>query len=237
VNVEGTRAVVSAAAAAGVRRVIVASSVKAVGEGGEEPWTEATPPAPSDPYGETKLEGERLAHQLGKTLGVEIVVARFPLVYGPGAPANVRRLLALVDRGVPLPFGLIRNRRSMLYLGNLVEAMRRLLLTTGLGGRTFFVADGVDPSTPALVRLIAAALGRPARLVPVPVFLLRLLGRIGDAVNRVRAFPLTSADVKRLTDSLSVRIDSLRQATGYTPPFTPDAAWRATAAWYREHSQ
>lgn len=232
VNVEGTRAVVTAAAAAGVTRVIVASSVKAVGESSEVPWTEDTPPRPQDPYGRSKLEAEDVALQVGRTAGVEVVILRLPLVYGPDAPANVRRLLGLVARGVPLPFGGIRNRRSMLYLGNLAEAVRRLLSTPGLGGRRFFVSDGVDVSTPELVKLIAAGLGRPVRLLPVTGPALRVAGRLGDLINRVLRVPLTSAEVERLAGSLAVRIDALREATGFTPPFAPDTAWRETAAWY-----
>jgi nucleoside-diphosphate-sugar epimerase len=166
VNVEGTRAVVEAAAAAGVRRVLVASSVKAVGESNRTPWTESTVPAPQDPYGVSKLEAEAAAFAAGSARGVETVVMRFPLVYGPGAPANVRRLVALVSRGLPLPFGGIENQRSMLSTGNLVPAVRALAGTRGLDGEVFFVADGVDLSTPELVRTIAEGLGRPARLFP-----------------------------------------------------------------------
>jgi nucleoside-diphosphate-sugar epimerase len=232
VNVEGTRAVVTAAAAAGVTCVIVASSVKAVGESSDVPWTEDTPPRPQDAYGRSKLEAEDVALQLGRTAGVEVVILRLPLVYGPGAPANVRRLLGLVARGVPLPLGGIRNRRSMLFVGNLAEAIRRLLETAGLGGRRFFVSDGVDVSTPDLVKLMGAGLGLPARLLPVTGPALRVAGRLGDLINRVLPFPLTSAEVERLAGSLAVRIDALREATGFTPPFAPDAAWRETAAWY-----
>lgn len=236
VNVEGTAAVVLAAAAAGVRRVLVASSVKAVGESNDTPWTEATVPVPRDSYGRSKLEAERVALEAGRAAGLEVVILRLPLVYGPGAPANVGRLIGLVRRGIPLPFGRVENRRSMLYLGNLAEAVRSVLRTPALGGRTFFVSDGVDVSTPDLVRMIAAGLGRPARLLPVPVAGLRLAGRVGDFLNRLGSFPLTSAEVERLTGSLAVRIDALRRATGFVPPYPPEVAWRQTAAWYREQS-
>jgi nucleoside-diphosphate-sugar epimerase len=233
VNVTGTEAVVRAAAATGVRRVLVASSVKAVGEASAVPWTESTPPAPTDPYGRSKLVAEQAALRLAASLNVEVVIVRFPLVYGPEAPANVLRLLRLVHRGVPLPLGAVRNRRSMLFLGNLASAVDGLLLAPALGGRTFFVADGVDLSTPDLIRCIAKGLGRPARLVPVPVAALRLAGRLGDFLNRLTRVPLTTADVERLTGSLQVSIEALRSATGYAPPFTPEAGWRATAEWYR----
>ena len=224
VNVDGTKAVVEAAAAAGVRRCLVASSVKAVGDANTTPWTEATTPTPSDPYGVSKLEAERAAFEAGARGGVETVVMRFPLVYGPGAPANVLRLLRLVDRGLPLPLGRIRNRRSMLYTGNLASAVQTLLDAPRVGGEVFFLADGVDLSTPDLVRTIAGALNRPARLWPVPVSVLRL----GGLLTR------RSPEITRLVGSLSVSIDKLQHHTGWRAPFTPARGWGATAAWYRE---
>lgn len=224
VNVDGTKAVVEAAAAAGVQRCLVASSVKAVGDSNTTPWTEVAIPAPTGPYGVSKLEAERTALDGGARVGVEVVVMRFPLVYGPGAPANVLRLLRLVDRGLPLPLGLISNRRSTLYTGNLTSAVRTLLDAPRVGGEVFFLADGVDLSTPDLVRIIARALNRPARLWPVPVSVLRLGGLL---IRR-------SADIGRLVGSLSVSVEKLHHRTGWRPPFTPGHGWSATAAWYRE---
>jgi nucleoside-diphosphate-sugar epimerase len=224
VNVDGTKAVVEAAAAAGVRRCLVASSVKAVGDASTTPWTEVTTPTPRDPYGVSKLETEQAALESGGRGGVETVVMRFPMVYGPGAPANVLRLLRLIDRGFPLPLGRIRNRRSMLYAGNLVSAVRTLLDAPRIGGEVFFLADGVDLSTPDLVRTIARALNRPARLWPVPVSVLRL----GGLLTR------RSAEIARLVGSLSVSVEKLQHRTGWRAPFTPAEGWGATAAWYRE---
>jgi nucleoside-diphosphate-sugar epimerase len=233
VNVEGTRAVMEAAADAGVARVLLASSVKAVGESNQAPWTETTPAAPTDPYGVSKLEAEHAALETGARLGVEAVVMRFPLVYGPGAPANVRRLVALVNRGWPLPFGAIVNRRSMLSMGNLVAAVESLLTTPGIGGEVFFVADGVDLSTPELVRTIAAGLERPARLIPVPPLLLRAMGVAGDGIARLVRFPITSAEIARLSESLTVSIAKLVSRCGFRPPETPADGWRKVAEWYR----
>jgi nucleoside-diphosphate-sugar epimerase len=232
INVGGTEAVVEAAARAGVRRVLLASSLKAVGEGNETPWDETTAPRPADAYGRSKLEAERVALDAGRRLGVEIVVMRFPLVYGPGVPANVRRLLGLVDRGVPLPFGLVRNRRSMLFTGNLAETVR-LLLQAPVDGRVFFLSDGHDLSTPDLIRTIASALGKPARLIAVPQPALVAMGWMGDVVSKLVPFPVTSAEIQRLTGSLAVNIDALRSATGYVPKFTVAEGWKETAAWYR----
>jgi nucleoside-diphosphate-sugar epimerase len=232
VNVEGSRAVVEAAATAGVRRVLVASSVKAVGEKNVAPWTEATPAAPVDPYGRSKLEGEAAALEAGRALGVEVVIMRLPMVYGPGAPANVRRLLALVSRGWPLPLGAISNRRSMLSLGNLIAAIQALIGAPGIGGQVFFVADGIDLSTPDLIRAIAAGMNRPARLLSVPIGLLRAVGRTGDAINRLFPVPVTSAEVERLTGSLTVSTERLQALTGFQPIETPETAWGATARWF-----
>jgi len=224
VNVEGTKAVIEAAARARVRRCLVASSIKAVGNRNTEPWTEETPPAPSDPYGLSKLESERVALDYGARLGVEVVVMRFPLVYGPGAPGNVLRLLRLVDGGLPLPLGGIHNRRSMLFTGNLVSAVRALLDAPDVAGEVFFLADGSDLSTPDLVRTIAQALNRPARLWRLPVRVLRLGGALIGL----------SQEVSRLIDSLSVSLQKLRRATDWHAPFSPTQGWRATASWYRE---
>jgi UDP-glucose 4-epimerase len=233
VNVDGTLAVIEAAGDAGVRRVLIASSVKAVGEANDAPWTEETPPTPGDAYGASKLAAELVALEAGARRGVEVVAMRFPLVYGPGAPANVLRLLRLVDRGLPLPFGAIRNRRSMLSTGNLAAAVRALIGAPGIGGEIFFLADGRDLSTPELVRTIAAALGRPARLVPVPVVLLRAGGAFGSLLARFTGFPITSAEVARLTGSLTVSTAKLAERTGFRSPGTSEEGWAETAAWYR----
>lgn len=234
VNVDGTRATVEAAADAGVRRVLIASSVKAVGEANDAPWTEETAAAPADSYGASKLAAELVALEAGTRRGVQVVVMRFPLVYGPGAPANVLRLLRLVDRGLPLPFGAIRNRRSMLSTANLAAAVRALVRAPGIGGEIFFLADGRDLSTPELVRTIAVALAKPARLVPVPVVLLRAGGALGTLLARFSGFPITSAEVARLTGSLTVSTAKLTARTGFQAPRTPEEGWAETAAWYRE---
>jgi UDP-glucose 4-epimerase len=154
-NVDGTRAVLDAARAAGARTFVFASSVKAVGERSETPWTESVEPRPVDPYGVSKLEGERVV--LGAA-AIRAVVLRLPLVYGPGVRANMLRLFRAVDSGWPLPVGGVKNRRSLLYVGNLVAAIRRALEVDRVRG-TYFLADGEGASTEDLVRAIARALG------------------------------------------------------------------------------
>ena len=233
VNVEGTRAVLEEAVHAGVRRFLFASSVKALGEGGEAVLTDDTPPAPADPYGVSKLEAEAVVRELADAAGVHAPILRFPLVYGPGVGANFLRLLRSVDRGIPLPFGSIRNRRSAVYAGNAAAAVVAALESPAAARETFLVSDGDDHSTPELVRRIARALGRPARLVPIPPVLFAGAGRMGDLLSRVVPVPVTSAMVDRLVGSLAVDPSRFFRLTGFTPPFTVEQGLAATAAWYR----
>jgi nucleoside-diphosphate-sugar epimerase len=218
-NVEGTALLAEEAARAGVGQIVLASTVKAVGEGNSAAWTEETPPAPTDPYGISKLWAERAVREVVERYGGRAALLRFPLVYGPGVKGNMLRLFALVDRRVPLPFGAVENRRSMLYVGNLVAAVRSVVEKRPDGVETFFVTDGCDRSLPALIRLIGAALGKPARLVPVPSRLLRLV--------------LPGAEADRLIGSLTVDGSKLSRTTGYRAPHSVEDGLRATADWYR----
>jgi nucleoside-diphosphate-sugar epimerase len=232
VNVEGTRTLLDATIAAGVRDFVFASSVKVVGEGSDAPWTEETPPAPADAYGVTKLEAERLVRDQAVGHRLHAPVLRLPLVYGPGMRANALRLFNAVARGTPLPLGAVHNRRSLLFVGNLVAAIVTTLQSEG-GSDTFFVSDAEDVSTPELVRAIARALGRPARLVPVPIGLLRAAARAGDRLAGIVPFPLTSAALDRLVGSLAVDSSKLARRTGYRPPYSLSEGLRITAEWYR----
>jgi UDP-glucose 4-epimerase len=220
VNIEGTRAVLDAARAAGVQRFVLASSVKAVAESSESPLTERMPAAPRDAYGTSKLAAEGLV--LGAPATVGATVLRFPLVYGAGVRGNMLRLLRLVDRGVPLPFGAVRNRRSLLFTGNLAAACIAVLQSPATAGETLFVSDGRDLSTPELVRLIAAALGRPARLWSIPPAAFRAAARIAGA-----------GELDRLLGSLAVDSTRLAMLAGFHAPYTVEAGLRETAAWYR----
>jgi nucleoside-diphosphate-sugar epimerase len=218
-NVESTAVLADEAGGAGVRQLVLASTVKTVGEGNSTAWTEDTPAAPADPYGTSKLEAERVVRETAERYGTRAAVLRFPLVYGPGVKGNMLRLFALVDRGVPLPFGSVANRRSMLYVGNLVAAVRVVLESPFDGTEAFFVTDGRDLSLPALIRLIGEALGKPARLLSVPPSLLRLV--------------LPAAEAERLIGSLTVDGSKLSRMTGYRPPHSVEEGLRATADWYR----
>jgi nucleoside-diphosphate-sugar epimerase len=214
VNVAATEGLARAAASAGARRFVYISSVKVHGE-------ETLPgrafhaddePHPLDPYGLSKLEAEHALRRVAAATGMQVVVIRPPLVYGPGVRANFRALMRAVARGIPLPLGAIDNRRSMIALDNLVDFIDRCVEHPAAAGRTLLVSDGIDLSTPAIVRHIAQAMHRPARLLPMPPALLSVLGAL---VGR-------RAAVHRLCSSLQVDIAASRDALGWNPPVRID---------------
>lgn len=237
-NVEGTRVLLEESIAAGVRRFLFVSSVKAMSEGGERVLTEEDIASPVDPYGVSKLEAEQVVRHLCDQAGMHAPIVRLPLVYGPGVRANFLRLLELVDRGVPLPFGLVDNRRSLAFTGNVTAAIMRCLDTPVAARETFLVSDGDDLSTPRLVREIAAVLGKKGRLIPVPPVLFRAAGSIGDLLSKlVPGFPLTSAAVHRLLGSLVIDSSKLGRLTGFVPPYSVTEGLEATAGWYRSRTR
>lgn len=222
VNVDGTRYLAEAAATNGVRRLVFISTVKVCGEERAEPYSETEQPMPQDPYAISKWEAEQALLQVAKQTGLEVAILRPPLVYGPGVGANFLQLMHFVYRGVPLPLGGVKNRRSLIYVLNLVDAIIACASHPSAAGQVYFVSDGEDLSTPELVRYIAAALGRPARLLPVPSTLFHMARRI----------PIGSAVADRLTGSLSVKTDKIRRELSWTPPYTVSQGLAATAAWY-----
>lgn len=224
VNTAGTLALAEAAAAAGVRRLVFVSSAKVHGEGGAagRPFTEADDPAPADPYAVSKWEAEEGLARLAARSGLEVVTIRPPLVYGPDPKGNMLRLLRLVERRVPLPFGAVRNRRSMVGLGNLVSALTTALDHPAAAGGTYLVSDREDISTPDLIRLLASVMGRPARLLPLPPMLLRVLGRIAGR----------SEDLGRLLDSFGVDSSRIGNELGWVPPQTVEEGIAAMVRSY-----
>ena len=223
-NVDLALEVYEAARAAGVGRFVLMSSVKAVGEGSADPsdcYDETSPCRPVDPYGETKLEAERALRAASKDGGPELVILRPPVVYGPGVKGNILRLLDVIAKGRPLPFGAVRNARSIVALENLSDAIVHLLEQPVLRHDTFFVADGAPVSTPDLIREIAGLLGRPARLLPVPPSVLRAAAAMAGR----------KVDADRLLMSLVVDDKRLR-ATGWVPPTHREGALRALVDWY-----
>ncbi|MFO0678090.1 MAG: NAD-dependent epimerase/dehydratase family protein [Polyangiaceae bacterium] len=231
VNVRGTIHLAREAAKAGVKRFVHVSSVKAAGEssttsadGSPVPLTEATGTRPEDPYGLSKYEAEIALRDLSGTTGLEVCILRPPLVYGAGVRANFLSLLRLAASGVPLPIASIDNRRSMVFVKNLADAIAVATTSPAAPGKTFFVADEPPVSTATLVRSMREALRIPARLVPVPPRALRTVG----------AFLGKGAALDRLTGSLVVDTTAIRRELGWVPPFTMSDGLRETVAWFVE---
>lgn len=219
-NTEVTLNLARQAAQAGAKRFVFISSIKVNGEGSDEPYRETDVPAPEDAYAISKWEAEQGLQQIAQETGMEVVILRPPLVYGPGVKANFLRLLRTVERGWPLPLGAIRNRRSLLYLGNFVDAIRLCVEHPAAGGQTFLLDDGEAVSTPELIRAVARAMGRSARLLAVPGGVLELAGTLLGK----------RAAVARLTGSLFVDGSSIRTRLGWTPPYSLEAGLAATVA-------
>jgi nucleoside-diphosphate-sugar epimerase len=231
VNVDGTAVLLEEARAARASGFVFASSVKAMGEFNHEPLTEATTPAPVDPYGISKLEAEKLvAAASGDSL--RSAVFRFPLMYGPRMTANMLRLFRAVDRGFPLPFGSVKNRRSFLYVENALFAMDRILESQPASHAVYLISDGEDVSTPRLVREIAWAIGKGPRLWDVPEGVLRALGWAGDALGRFLPVPITSSVMQTLTESLFVDSTFVWRQLESRPPVSFKDGLLATAHWF-----
>jgi nucleoside-diphosphate-sugar epimerase len=227
VNVSGTRALACAAAAQGVRRMVFVSTVKVNGESTpRRPYIEEDPPAPQDPYGVSKWEAEEALRSVAAKTGLEIVIVRPPLVYGPGVRANFLRLMSLVARGIPLPLPDTKNRRSLIGVGNLADFLLHCVSHPEAVNQTFLVSDGEDVSTRELVARLSLALGRSARFLPVPVFAVRLAAQLTGK----------NAAIDRLFGSLAVNSDKARQRLGWKPPLTLDGGLAATARWYLDSS-
>ena len=220
VNALGTVRLAEQAAAAGVKRLVFLSSIKVNGEGSPDPYRETDPPAPCDPYAISKWEAEQGLHDIAARTGLEVVILRPPLVYGPGVKANFRRLMDAVRKGIPLPFGSIDNRRSMLYLENLVDAIRVCIEHPAAANKTYLISDGKDVSTPDLVRRLARAMNRPARLLPVSPALLTAAATLLGKRDQVA----------RLLGSLTLDSSAIRRDLGWTPPYTLDDGLRMTVS-------
>ena len=227
VNVAGTENLARQAAAGGVRRLVFISTVKVHGEERDVSYSEENDLSPKDPYGVSKLEAETVLHRVAEETGLEVVIIRPPLVYGPGVKANFLRLLGVVERGIPLPFASINNRRSMVYLGNLVEAISICATHPKAAGQVFLVSDCDDVSTAELIRRIAIALGREPRLMHFPPNLIRLAGRLLGKTNAV----------DRLLGSLTIDSSKIKRELGWQPPYTMIEGITKTAEWYNDRQR
>jgi nucleoside-diphosphate-sugar epimerase len=222
INVAGTKRLAQIAHSKNVRRFVYVSSIKVNGEGRVGPYTETDQPAPADPYGISKFEAEKELHSIADKTGLEVVIVRPALVYGPEVKANFLKLIKIVHRGIPLPLARVKNCRSMIYLENLVDAIFRCTIHPEAAGQTFLLSDGKDISTPELIQKISFALGKPSRLFTAPPEILRLLAKM---MGR-------SKTVGRLLDSLTVDSTKIRTELGWEPPFSMEEGLRETANWY-----
>jgi nucleoside-diphosphate-sugar epimerase len=225
VNRDGTANLARQAARAGVKRLVYVSSVKVNGEdtNGGRFFTESDRPDPQDFYGVAKWQAEQVLHQIAEETGLEVVVVRPPLVYGPGVKGNFINLLATIDRGVPLPLAGANNARSLIYVGNMVDALIVCARHPAAAGQAYLVCDGEDISTATLIKKIAQALGRSCCLFYFPLMLLRVVTVL---VGR-------SAQIDRLLGSLQVSDEKIRRELGWSSPYTLEQGLCETADWYQ----
>lgn len=222
VNVEGTLNLARQAIAAGVKRFIFISSIKVNGESTcfGHLYTAEDESAPIDSYGISKYEAEEALRQLAKETGLEIVIIRPPLVYGPGVKANFYSMMRWLEKGIPLPLGAIDNKRSFIALDNLVDLIVTCTTHPSAANQTFLAADGEDLSTTELLQRLGIALGRPAKLLSIPAWFLT-----------VGAMLLGKKDMaQRLSHSLQVDISKTCKLLDWQPPVSVDDALKKTAA-------
>lgn len=213
-NVEGTARLARQAADAGVHRLVFVSSIKVNGERGT--FSERSAVAPTDPYGLSKWEAEECLRRTAEETGLEVVVLRPPLIYGPGVGGNLASLIRVIERGVPLPLAMVDNRRSLVGLDNLADLVNTVLEHPSAGGETFMVSDGEDLSTPELVKRIAAAMKRSPRLFPVPTSWLGLAAKIAGKHDVAQ----------RILESLQIETAKASALLGWRPPVTVDEGLR-----------
>jgi UDP-glucose 4-epimerase len=207
-----------------VPRFVFVSSIKALAEQDHGyPLTEADERHPLGPYGTSKAEAELALQDLGRRTGLEIVIVRPPLIYGPGVRANFQSMMQAIAKGFPLPIGAVSARRSLCFIDNLASALAVCATDERAANELFHVTDNDDPSVAELARALGRHLGRPARLVHVPVVLLKVAGRMTGRLPQI----------ERITNRLQVNSEHIRNVLGWNPPIAFDAGIAMTAAWYR----
>ncbi len=224
INYRGTETLLAACQKQNVRRLIFISSVKVHGEGLERAYCEIDPAAPEDVYAQTKWRAEEAIQNNDVRGATEWVILRPPLVYGPGVKANFLALLRLIDTNLPLPLGALKNRRSLVYVGNLIDAIVRVLNHPKAAGHVFLVSDGQDFSMAEHVEHLARALGHRPKLIPLPVQWLVSLAKL---VGR-------EAAIMRLIRPLTVDITKIRRELDWRPPFAVSEGIADTVAWFRQ---
>lgn len=223
VNVLGTQNLAEAAAEAGVSRFVFLSTVKVHGEFTTgNPWTEESPIDPHDEYARSKANAEQILRGISAATNMEMVIVRPPLVYGPGVKANFLALMKAVQRGLPLPLGGMHNRRSMIYIGNLVDLLTHCVRHPHAGNKAFLVSDGADMTLPELVTALAAEMQKAPRLFSFPQWMLRVAATLTGR----------NAVLDRLTASLQIDSSSVRKELRWTPPFAVQEGLRDTVNWF-----
>lgn len=222
VNMDGAAKLALEAAKSEVKRLVFVSSIKVNGEESFTIYDEDSRNQPADAYGISKWEAEQALRDIEAETGLEVVVVRPTLVFGPGVKANFLNMMKVVKRQIPLPLASINNRRSIIYVGNLVDALATCATHPDAAGKTYLVSDGEDVSTPELIRRTADALGVSARLFSVPKFVLKAAGELTGK----------TATVNRLIGSLAVDSSKIKRELGWTPPFTMQEGLKATAEWF-----
>ena len=224
VNVAATLCLAREAAAAGVIRFVFVSSIKVNGESTHPnvPFSADDFPAPLDAYGVSKMEAEQGLREIALETGMEVVIIRPPLVYGPGVKANFAAMMRWLRCGIPLPLGAIHNQRSLVALDNLADLIVTCLTHPAAANQTFLVSDGEDVSTTELLRGMGRAMGCPARLVPVPASWLKLAATLVGKQDMAQ----------RLCSSLQVDIAKTRDLLGWRPPLSLDLGLKKAAVGY-----
>jgi nucleoside-diphosphate-sugar epimerase len=223
INTQATIDLAQAAITAGVKHFIFISSIGAMTTLSNDTLTETSPCNPDTPYGKSKLAAETALIELCQNTPMSWTIIRPTLVYGPGNPGNMERLIKLVNSRLPLPLGSIDNHRSFIYIANLVDALITCLNHPNAHNQTFLLSDGENLSTPALIRHLAHFLNTSALLLPIPPALLQLLGKLTGK----------SAAVERLLGSLTVSNNKIVTTLNWQPPFTGEQGLAATAKWYK----
>lgn len=223
VNALWTKNLSRRAAVVGIPHFVFASTVKVAGESHPAPIDESVPPSPSDAYAASKAEAEAMLEEVSGQSSLRTTILRPPLVYGPGVKANFLSLLRAVNSGIPLPLASVDNRRSLIYVGNLVSAIEACLKRPLDVNRTFYISDDRDVSTPRLIEAIATALGKKPNLFAFPPSLLRGIGKLAGRGEQIG----------RLLDSLQVDITRIKTELGWRPPYSMSEGLASTAAWYR----
>ena len=219
-NTLGTVNLARQAVAAGVRRFVFVSTVKVHGEGRPVVYAESDAPCPADPYAISKWEAEQGLWDVAAGSAMEVVIVRPPLVYGPGVKANFLTMMRWVKRGLPLPLGAIHNQRSLVALDNLTDFLMLCTSHPAAANQTFLVSDGEDLSTTELLVRMAAALGKPSRLIPVPEW---ILSAVASLLGR-------GEFARRLCGSLRVDVSKAKTWLGWSPPLSVDEGLRRVAA-------